>query len=276
MIADRDAIFFEYRAKETSAAVEAMFAGFSGYVQADAKSVFDVLFEDPKVEEDEGPAQRVEVGCWSHARRKYWESAFAKQVVGREALARIGRMFALEETWRDKPPDEIRRLRERHLRPHMSSFFEWATAEYEKVREQRGSLRSALGYSVRQKEALMRVLENGRLFMENNRSERELRRIAVGRAAWLFIGSDDHGESAGALFTLIASAKLHRLDPEQYLRDMIRLLPHWPRDRYLELAPKCWIATRAALNVTELEAELGPLSVPDRPALATQQQVASC
>jgi hypothetical protein len=85
---------------------------------------------------------------------------------------------------------------------------------------------------------------------------------AVGRKGWLFVGSDDHGESAGHVFSLIASARLHRLDPEAYLRDLFRVLAHWPRDRYLELAPKYWAGTRDRLDPAELSAELGPLTVP--------------
>jgi hypothetical protein len=72
---------------------------------------------------------------------------------------------------------------------------------------------------VRQADALRRFLEDGRLPLTNNQSERELRRVAVGRKAWLFVGSDDHAQAAGNLFSLIASARLHRLDPEAYLRD---------------------------------------------------------
>ena len=64
--------------------------------------------------------------------------------------------------------------------------------------------------------------------------------------------------------TLIASARLHGLDPELYLRDVFRVFPYWPRDRYLELAPKYWPATRVRLDLSELEAELGPLTVPAR------------
>ena len=144
----------------------------------------------------------------------------------------------------------------------MEAFFAWAEVEYERVLKVRGVVRSALGYVVRQKQALMRVLDDGRLVLENNRSERELRRIAVGRRGWLFVGSDAHGESAGHLFSLIASARLHRLDPEAYLRDLFRVLAHWPRERYLELAPKYWARTRARLDSVELAAEIGPLTVP--------------
>jgi hypothetical protein len=88
---------------------------------------------------------------------------------------------------------------------------------------------------------------------------------------WLFVGSDQHAEAAGHVFSLVASALLHRLDPESYLRDLFRVLAHWPEDRYLELAPKYWAQTRARLDATVLAAEIGPLTVP--PPLAAAEQV---
>jgi transposase len=271
-VADRDHVFFEYTPRETSDAVRTMFKGYSGYIQADAKSVYDVLFRERQEKADDDDAGvRYEVGCWAHGRRKFWEAATAKNHVAREALYRISRIFEVDGTWRGKAPAEIKRLRDIHLRPHMDAFFTWAEVEFEKVREQRGSLRSALGYSVRQKDALLRVLEDGRLVLDNNRSERQLRgSIATGRKAWLFVGSDDHAESAGHLFSLIASCKLHGLDPETYLRDLFRVLAHWPRDRYLELAPKYWARTRTRLDPAELAREIGVLTVP--PPLASEEQ----
>lgn len=100
-----------------------------------------------------------------------------------------------------------------------------------------------------------------------------MRRIAVGRKSWLFVGSHDHGEAAGHVFSLVASARLHRLHPEQYLRDLFRVLAHWPRDRYLELAPKYWAHTRARLLPAELAAEIGPLTVPPPLAEPAAEQV---
>ncbi|MEB2313853.1 MAG: transposase domain-containing protein [Sorangiineae bacterium] len=64
---------------------------------------------------------------------------------------------------------------------------------------------------------------------------------------------------------MLASARLHRLDPESYLRGLFRVLAHWPRDRYLELAPRYWAETRSRLVPTELARELGPLTVPPPP-----------
>jgi transposase len=271
-IADRDHVFFEYTPKETSAAVGEMLKGFTGYVQADAKSVYDALFRPPEAPlDDEDPAVPTEVGCWAHCRRRFWEATCAKSVIGREGLARIGRLFGLERKWQGRPHGEVRALRAQLARPHVEAFFEWAEAEYQKVLGERGLVRSALGYAVRQKAALMRYLDDGRLVMDNNRSERELRRIAVGRKAWLFVGSDDHAQSAGHLFSLIASARLHRLDPEAYLRDLFRVLAHWPRERYLELCPRYWANTRARLDTRELAAELGPLAIPPPPPAPEQK-----
>ena len=144
----------------------------------------------------------------------------------------------------------------------MRAFFAWAELEYTKVEGERGLVRSAFGYVLNQRAALERFLEDGRLPLDNNRSERELRRVAVGRKNWLSVGSDDHAQAAGALLSLIASARLHGLDPEAYLRDVFRVLPHWPRDRYLELAPKYWSRTRQTLDSRELAAEVGHLTVP--------------
>lgn len=280
-IADADHVFFEYSPVENGKVVSKLFHGFSGFVQADAKSVFDVLFRPPEkresVDDDEPPdlAVRHEVGCWSHGRRGAWEAAVATQdAVAREMLARIMRMFQLERLWSDRSPDDRKALRDRHLRVHVVSFFTFVEEQFERVKHQRGLLRSALGYCVRQKDALMRFLDDGRLEMTNNRSERQLRRVATGRNAWMFIGSDDHGQAAGNLMTLIASARLHQLDPEEYLRDIFRVLPCWPSNRYLELAPRYWRQTRARLVADEIECDVGWLTVPE-PPLETAKSVAA-
>jgi transposase len=263
-IADRDHIFFEFTPKETSDNVRAMFKGFAGYMQADAKSVYDVLFRPPDPDDpDDDGCTRVEVGCWSHARRKYWEAALAKQTVAREALVRIGKLFELDERFRKgNPPSKIKELRHRHLKPLVHEFLAFAAEQYALFKNERGSLRSALGYSVRQADALSRFLEDGRLRMDNNLSESALRKVVIVRDSALFAGSDEHAESAGHILSLIASARLHAIEPQQYLRDLIRVLPHWPRDRFLELAPKFWTATRARICADQLAKEVGVIDVP--------------
>jgi transposase len=269
VLADKDHVFFEYKKKHTSDAVCDLFRGFSGYILADAHCVYDALFRGEALlsPQDKPPD---EIACWSHCRRYYWEAAVAaKDPTAREALLRIRALFKLEEGWAALSPHK--RLEKRRLvaRPLVDDFLAWATAQYARVKDTRSLVASAFGYTVRQSAALQRFLDDGRLPMTNNASERALRSIAVGRKAWLFMGSDDHATAAANLFSLIASCQLHGLDPESYLAEIFRVLPYWPRDRYLELAPKYWSQTRARLREDELALLLGHISVPPPPAEQT-------
>lgn len=272
VLADQDHVFFEYQPKHTSAAVCEMFRGFSGYIQADAHCVYDALYRgDARASPDDKAPD--EVGCWSHLRRRAWEAATAaKEPSAREALLRIHKLFELEREWADLPPQRRHERRQLASRPIVDDFFAWAKVQYDRFKTTRGLSASAFGYAVRHEEAFRKFLDDGRLRMTNNHSERALRNIAVGRRNWLFFGSDVHATAAANLFSLIASCQLHGLDPETYLRDLIRVLPHWPRDRYLELAPKYWSRTLGRLDPNEIDAEIGHLTVPPRPP--TEQQAA--
>lgn len=273
VLADKNHVFFEFQAKHTSAAVCEMFRGFGGYIQADAHAVYDAVFrgEARACPDDATPK---EVGCWSHCRRKAWEAAVvAKDAAAREALLRMHKLFELEEQWKHLPPAQRHARRQLVSRKLIDDFFPWAAEQYARVKDTRGLVATAFGYAVRQEAALRRFLDDGRLPMTNNHSERALRQIAVGRHAWLFFGSDDHATAAANLFSLIASCELHGLDPETYLAEIIHVLPFWPRDRYLELAPKYWADTRARIAANELEVEIGHINVP--PPLPSPEQAAT-
>lgn len=271
VLADQDHVFFEYQREHTSKAVCEMFRGFTGYIQADAHAIYDALFrgEARANEDDEAP---TEVGCLAHCRRRFWEAAtVTKDAAAREGLLRLRAIFELEAHWASLAPKQRHERRQLQLRPLVDDFFAWAEREYERVKGVRGLVATAFGYAARQKEPLSRFLEDGRLPLTNNHSERALRSpICAGRRAWLFFGSDDHASAAANLFSLVVSCQLHGLDAETYLAEMIRVVPLWPRARYLELAPKYWAATRARLDPAELLHELGPLIVPP-PATAEEK-----
>ncbi len=275
VLADRDHVFFEYQREHTSKAVCEMFRGFTGYVQADAHAIYDALFrgEARANADDDAP---TEVGCLAHCRRRFWEAAtVTKDAAAREGLLRLRAIFELDAQWASLAPKQRHDRRQLQLRPLVDDFFAWAEREYERVKGLRGLVATAFGYATRQKEPLCRFLEDGRLPLTNNHSERALRSpICAGRKAWLFFGSDDHAAAAANLFSLVVSCQLHGLDAETYLAEMIRIVPLWPRARYLELAPKYWAATRARLDPAELAHELGPLTVPP-PAPAEQQRTPS-
>lgn len=270
VLADKDHVFFEFQPRHTSAAVCEMFRGFGGYIQADAHAIYDAIFRgEARAGPDDPPP--LEVGCWSHCRRRAWEAAVVgKDPAAREALWRMHKLFELEQQWADLAPAQRHARRQLVSRPLVDAFFAWAAEQYARVKDTRGLVATAFGYAVRQQSALRRFLDDGRLAMTNNHSERALRGIASGRRAWLFFGSDDHASAAANLLSLIASSELHRLDPETYLAEILHVLPFWPRDRYLELAPKYWTATRARIPAAQLAVEIGPITVPP-PASSPEQ-----
>ena len=260
VMADRDHVFFEFQPRHTSAAVCDMFRGYSGFIQADASAIYDALHRGEAVESGADPP--TEVACWSHARRGFWETAICKEPLGLEALVRIRAIFERDAKLDKLAPTKRQLRRQESVKPLVDNFFDWVRIHHTTAKLARSRFASALGYALRQEQALRVFLDHGRLEMTNNRSEGALRPIAAGRKAWLFFGSDDHAAAAANLYSLIASCRLHDLDAEAYLRDIARVLPHWPVDRALELAPKFWLATRARLDPLALAREVGPIAVP--------------
>lgn len=257
-VVDLRAVLFAYAEHHTSATVEALFAGFGGYLQADASAVYDVLDRGPPADTDDGVKL---VGCWAHARRYFFEAALCRYPSGVQGLLRIRAIYAAERAERRMPRDERAGFRATHLRPLIDDFFTWVHAVRDTVAG-RNLATKALGYALNQEAELRRVLDDVSLPLDNTRAERALRKIVVGRKNWLFYGSDTHAEAAAAIFSLIASCRLHRLDPFTYLDEVLRVLPYWPRDRYLELAPASWAATRARLDPDELSLPIASFTVP--------------
>jgi transposase len=257
-VVDCDHVLFAYTEKHTQEFVKKLFGGFTGFLQCDASNVYDILDRGPPDEDDETITL---VGCWAHCRRYFFEAAICKHQVGVQGLLRIRAIYAADDAFRKMPPAKRKIARDAHLRPLMTSFFEWVkTARH--ATQGRSLATKALGYAFNQENELLRVLDDGRLPLDNTRSERSLRKVVVGRKNWMFYGSDTHAESAAAIFSLIASCRLHRIDPEQYLDEILRVLPYWPPTRYLELAPKFWLATRAKLRADELAAPLCSFTIP--------------
>jgi len=258
VVADREHVLYHYAEKHTSKAVAELFKGFSGLLQSDASSVYDIL-DRGAPESTEGKLQMV--GCWAHCRRYFFEAAITKHPGALDGLCRIREMFRVEARYADLSPAERTRHRAKMLGPLIDEFFRWVEA-VRPCQQERSKLSQALGYAHNQEQELRRVLLDGRLALDNNRSERALRRIVVGRKNWLFYGSDIHAERAASIFTILASCRLHRLDPMSYLCEVLRVLPYWPRQRYIELAPSRWARTRARLDAEQLARPMGEIEVP--------------
>jgi transposase len=243
VVAPQRHVLFGYQPQHDSAAVDALLAGYKGLLVADAHAVYDHLYLTGDV---------IEVGCWAHARRYGFKALDTDSTRARHGLSLIQALFLFERQHAQTPPEEKLRLRQREAQPLVEAFFRYCDEEALKVVDET-PIAKAIGYARNQREALERFLSDGRLPIHNNHSENALRREAVGRKNWLFLGSDEGGAVNATFVTLLASCQLHGLEPLGYLRDLLCLLPDWPVQRVLELAPVNW---RTTVQRTEVRAAL--------------------
>ena len=227
-------VIFSFTHKHDSDAVDRLLKDYGGYVVADAHSVYDHLYRD------DGAA--TESGCWSHARTYFFKVVGSEPEIAKEFLSNLRLLFLLERKFANKPRRQRERMRATKAKVLVDRHFELCR-NYDARALDGTPLRAAVTYSLNQEQALRRFLDDGRLPMTNNISERELRRQATGRKNWLFVASDDGAEVNTTFTTLVASAHLNDLEPEAYLRDLLCLLPDWPVSRILELAPCNWKQT---------------------------------
>ena len=232
-------VLFAFTPKHDAAAVDKLLRNYKGYLVADAHAVFDHLFRKGDV---------VEVGCWAHARRYWFKTLGSDPDRAKYALAYINGLFQIERAVAQAPPAERLRVRQIQSRPLVDGFFAWCDEQADQVLDQTPAAQ-AIGYARNQRQALCRFLEDGRLPIHNNGSERQLRREAVGRKNWLFLGNDYGGEANTSFVSLLASCQLHKLEPWAYLRDILCLLPSWSVQRVLDLAPAYWVNTAAREDV---------------------------
>ncbi len=228
-------VIFRYLKTNDSPSVAEQVASFSGLLQSDASSVYHELHR-----REQGI---TECGCWAHGRRNLFDA------LHRQAPRPSSASASSENSTRQtatpvaptapSTPSNARRLRSPCLRTCKSgcgkndssstlappSSSPWATS-------------SVSG-------SLTRFLEDGRIRLDNNPSELELRHEAVGRKNWLFCATDNGAEWNATVVSLIASCRMHDIEPWAYLRDVLTLLPVWLKSQVIELAPAFWRATLA-------------------------------
>ena len=238
MVAARDHVFFRYSPKQNGDVPKRLLKDYKGYVQADASSVYHALY---------ALGDTTEVGCWSHARRRYFDAKASDKERALTAIGFIQKLYAIDEATASLPPPERTKERAARAGPELTAFKAWLDKECLMVLP-RSPIGEAITYTLNQWVPLTRFVEDGRLRLDNNLSELELRSIAVGRNNWVFVGTDEYGEHAAVMVSLIASCRLHGINPETYLRDVLLLINSWPEKDVIKLAPKYWNETRATLT----------------------------
>lgn len=236
---DHEHTVFDYTPDRSRDGPQAFLSGYKGYLQADAYAGYDVVYAGQEV---------IEVACWAHARRKFFDAMKSDAVRARIALAYIRSIYAVEKQARDLDEATRHKLRVAEAKPQLEAFKVWLDAEVQKVLP-KSPMGEAISYARAQWVALTRYVEDGLLEPDNNRAERALRRVAVGRKNWMFAGSDEGGRRAAIIYSIIASCAVVGIDPYAYLRDVLERLPSCdPADGDLKLlTPKAW---KTSLNAS--------------------------
>jgi transposase len=195
-------------------------SGYSGILQVDRFAGFNELFRDGRAEQ---PMTRA--NCWAHGRREFFKLVDIKQQKKRkngaaplisplaaEALAIIDRLFAIERDINGKPAAERLAVRQELSVQIVADLKTWLHATRASL-SRHDAVAKAIAYFLNDWEGFTTFLADGRICLTNNSAERELRAVARGRKAWLFVGSDRGGERAAMMFSLFGTARLNDVDP---------------------------------------------------------------
>ena len=241
-----EAVVFEFTANRSGEHPQRFLKNYQGYLQADAYAGYQALYERGRQ-----PGPILEVGCWAHCRRHFYEVVQAEKAVptpkegappslAAQALLWIGKLYEIERAIKDEPPDKKCQIRQQQARPVLEQFRVWLEGQLQQGLLPKGPTAKAIRYALDNWTALTRYCESGLLEIDNNRCERAIRPLTVGRANWLFTASHGGGQAAAVIYSLIETAKRHNVEPYAYLADVLRRLPCHPINRVTELLPFSW------------------------------------
>jgi transposase len=205
----------------------------NGYLQVDAFSGYN------RVTTPEG---RTRVGCIAHLRRYFWKARETAPEEAQHVLDKILDLYEVEYQAADKEilgrGDHLA-LRKALSAPIMAELSKWL-ADQEPQHPPKSPLGQAITYARNNWESLTRFLEDPKLALDNNVSERQLRIVALGRKNFLFVGHDEAGENLAVLQSLVSTCELNGVNPEEYLADVLMRIQTHPQSRIDELLPHKW------------------------------------
>jgi transposase len=224
-------VLFDYADSRAKRWPTQFLADFEGILQVDGYAGYNDVLQRKAI---------IEAGCWSHARRKFFDVLKAtRSPTAQEALRRIGQIYHIEAAAKDLDAKARTQARQEQAGPLLSEFKAWLDDTLLKLPPQ-SSLAQAIGYTLGRWPALGVYLNDGRVHIDNNPIERAIRGVALGRKNYLFAGSPSGARRAALIYSLIETCKLNGVEPYAYLKDVLTRLPTLPYRQLDDLLPWCW------------------------------------
>jgi transposase len=230
-------VLFDYRPGRDQAGPNDFLKNFRGHLQIDGYDGYNDIIKRPEV---------IAVGCMAHARR-YFEHAQENDRVRAEwMLSKIQQLYLLERQAREADFSfEARyQLRQEQALSILAEIKIWLDANLP-LALPKSAIGKAIGYTLRQWSKLEKYVTDGRLEIDNNLVENAIRPVALGRKNYLFAGSHEGAKRAAMIYTLVATAKLHQVEPFEYLKDILRRIPDYPHHKVADLLPQNWTPKKA-------------------------------
>ena len=234
-------VVFDFSEGRGGVFAEEFLSGYEGNLQCDAYSGYDRL-EGKRI---------VRLGCWAHARRRF-HKALGETKAAKVALGAIQHLYRLERHAREESlrGEALVEFRREHAKPILEKLEKYLREQCSKVLP-KSLTGEAIQYALGNWSTLELYVEVAEAEIDNNSAENSIRPIAVGRKNWLFIGHRNAGPRAATILSLVATCWRLKIDPAEYLRDVIRQMTE-DRSRASELTPRRWLAARAdAQRATE-------------------------
>jgi len=220
---DKKVIWYEYHTTRAAYHAKEFLEGYSGYLQTDGYRGYVVAVKEiPEI---------IQVGCFAHARRKFFEAAKAGKEPGSAQIGIdfIRKLYEIEKKLRsqweeDKQTEKFLLDRKKACEPVLKEFRSWLDKRKDEVPEST-NLGKAISYSLNQWDKLIAYLESPYLTPDNNACENAIRPFVIGRKNWLFNQSPEGAESSAGMYTLIETAKQNGLVPFKYLMALFQKAP---------------------------------------------------
>ena len=188
----------------------------------------------------------TQAGCWSHARRKFVDAQTLAPAIAAEASVLIGELFAVEDRAKTLSSADRLALRQSDSLPGVDrlhgKLLEWKPQLLPKH-----PMAEVIGYALNQWKPLTAFTSDGAIPLHNNLAEQQMKRIALGRKNYLFVGNQRGGRTAAILSSLTSTWRRHDIDPQLYLTQLLTDLPHTPLSQLDQWLPDVWRRNRPAV-----------------------------